>query len=85
MFIISLAFSGNVTIYYYESDQVDENEKGVPVVLNFTNTNKYLHCSKTENGVNISVMVRSHVSMPHVGLFQPLLPLIKIYILSVVL
>ncbi|XP_062383781.1 uncharacterized protein LOC134071176 [Sardina pilchardus] len=44
----------NITIYYYES--IDSSDKGIPVVLNFTGTKKFLQCSRTDDGVHLSVV-----------------------------
>lgn len=51
-----------MTIYYYESDQVDGigESKGMPVVLKFTDSDKFLKCSRTGDDVTLSVMV-SHI------------------------
>ncbi|XP_031414740.1 uncharacterized protein cltrn [Clupea harengus] len=35
-----------ITIYYYQSDHVDGRFKGVPVVLNFSGTDKFLRCCR---------------------------------------
>uniref|UniRef100_A0AAY4C6J1 Interleukin-1 n=1 Tax=Denticeps clupeoides TaxID=299321 RepID=A0AAY4C6J1_9TELE len=46
-----------ITLYYYQSDNVDGKEfKGSPVVLNFTGTELFLKCSKNGDNVLLSVV-----------------------------
>ncbi|XP_076158696.1 uncharacterized protein LOC143141901 isoform X2 [Alosa pseudoharengus] len=45
----------DITIYYYEQINVGPYE-GIPVVLNFTDTKLFLQCSKTYDGVHLSVV-----------------------------
>ncbi|XP_062384037.1 uncharacterized protein LOC134071375 [Sardina pilchardus] len=45
-----------ITIYYYRPRPTDEQHKGRPVVLNFTGTKKFLQCSRTDDGVHLSVV-----------------------------
>ncbi|KAL1021765.1 hypothetical protein UPYG_G00017690 [Umbra pygmaea] len=44
-----------ITIYQYKSDCVDGDFRGIPVVLNFTNSNCFLKC--VNNGTNVSLNV----------------------------
>lgn len=47
-----------ITIIHYAPVKIDGHEfKGKPVVFNFTGSDNYLRFSRTENVVNISVMV----------------------------
>nr|XP_046247835.1 interleukin-1 family member A [Scatophagus argus] len=44
-----------ITIYSYKSNTVDENFKGIPVVLNFTESNCFLRCCKKGEKVFLQV------------------------------
>ncbi|XP_062303000.1 interleukin-1 family member A [Osmerus eperlanus] len=44
-----------MTIYYYASDSVDGTFKGMPVALNFTDSNCYLKCSKESDRVSLCI------------------------------
>ncbi|XP_010884778.2 uncharacterized protein LOC105019922 [Esox lucius] len=44
-----------ITIYHYKSDCVDGDFKGVPVVLNFTNSNCFLKCVQDGKRVFLNV------------------------------
>ncbi|KAG9261027.1 hypothetical protein AMEX_G25974 [Astyanax mexicanus] len=46
-----LAFSENVTIYYYQSDITEDGKISYPVVLNLTGTNKFLKCTRNNEEV----------------------------------
>ena len=51
-----------MTIYYYASDSVDGTFKGMPVVLNFTDSNCYLKCGKERDTVSLRIGVKRY---PH--------------------
>ncbi|XP_078800431.1 uncharacterized protein LOC144990948 isoform X1 [Oryzias latipes] len=44
-----------ITIRYYKSNSVDKPYRGMPVVLNFTDTNCFLKCCKTEDGMILQI------------------------------
>ncbi|KAL2087769.1 hypothetical protein ACEWY4_016597 [Coilia grayii] len=46
-----------ISIYYYQSDHVDGPFKGVPVVLNFSGTDKFLRCSRHPDSHEVKVCV----------------------------
>ncbi|XP_076159147.1 interleukin-1 family member A [Alosa pseudoharengus] len=46
-----------ITIYYYQSDHVDGSSKGVPVVLNFSGTDKFIRCSRHPDSLEAIINV----------------------------
>uniref|UniRef100_A0A8C9RM13 Interleukin-1 n=1 Tax=Scleropages formosus TaxID=113540 RepID=A0A8C9RM13_SCLFO len=48
-----------ITIYYYKSDIVDGEFKGVPVVLNFSGTDCFLKCTDSDGKAVLSIEVRN--------------------------
>ncbi|XP_072236953.1 uncharacterized protein [Leuresthes tenuis] len=44
-----------ITIYYYKSNCMDMSYKGMPVVLNISDSNCFLRCTKEENKVFLQV------------------------------
>ncbi|KAB5526095.1 hypothetical protein PHYPO_G00147770 [Pangasianodon hypophthalmus] len=42
---LSSSTSDDITIYYYKSNMLEDLEKGVPVVLNISNSNQFLKCT----------------------------------------
>ncbi|XP_015219155.1 uncharacterized protein [Lepisosteus oculatus] len=52
---LSRTKAANMTIYYYKVDNVDGDFRGTPVVLNFTNTNCFLKCSKIRGKVTLNI------------------------------
>ncbi|XP_062384036.1 uncharacterized protein LOC134071374 [Sardina pilchardus] len=46
-----------MTIYYYQSDHLDGPSKGVPVVLNFSGTDKFIQCSRHPDSLEATVNV----------------------------
>lgn len=55
---ICLLCSEKITIRYYKSNSVDKPYRGMPVVLNFTDTNCFLKCCKTEDGMILQIEVQ---------------------------
>lgn len=49
--------SVEITIYYYKSNIEDKTIRGLPVVLNFTESNCFLRCCKSEEKVFLQVEV----------------------------
>ncbi|XP_018584753.1 uncharacterized protein LOC108920476 [Scleropages formosus] len=47
--------SAKITIYYYKSDIVDGEFKGVPVVLNFSGTDCFLKCTDSDGKAVLSI------------------------------
>lgn len=51
-------YSERITIYRYKSNEVEEGEyRGMPVVLNFTESNCFLRCCKKDESVFLQVEV----------------------------
>ncbi|XP_048090627.1 interleukin-1 family member A isoform X2 [Alosa alosa] len=46
-----------ITIYYYQSNHVDGSSKGVPVVLNFSGTDKFIRCSRHPDSLEAIINV----------------------------
>ncbi|XP_023656569.1 uncharacterized protein [Paramormyrops kingsleyae] len=51
----SVVKSASITIFYYKTTLIEEPFRGVPVVLNFTDTDSFLRCQKSGDEVSVSV------------------------------
>ncbi|XP_048855133.1 uncharacterized protein LOC125722912 isoform X2 [Brienomyrus brachyistius] len=56
----SVIKSASITIFYYKTTLIEEPFRGIPVVLNFTNTDSFLRCQKSGDRVSVSVEVQRH-------------------------
>lgn len=54
---IFLLFSEKITIYFYKSNGIDRFFRGMPVVLNLTDSNCFLRCCKEGESVHLQVEV----------------------------
>lgn len=56
-FLCLCVCSVEITIYYYKSNTEDKTFRGLPVVLNFSESNCFLRCCKSEEKVFLQVEV----------------------------
>ncbi|XP_063067974.1 interleukin-1 family member A [Engraulis encrasicolus] len=52
--------TAKITIYYYQSDEVDGTCRGQPVVLNFSGSDKFLRCSRHPDSNEVQVEVKHY-------------------------
>lgn len=57
MFTVVCLCIERITIYHYKSNFMDRPFKGMPVVLNFTETNHFVRCCKDGERVSLQVQV----------------------------
>lgn len=50
-------YSERITIYSYRSNEMEKEYRGMPVVLNFTESNCFLRCCKNDQSVFLQVEV----------------------------
>ena len=48
-----------MTIHFYKANWTDKNFRGMPVVLNFTDSQSFLKCSRQDEGAILRVEVWS--------------------------